>query len=242
MATDVSILLPGDPIPSSLIPTTKKALKIGPGLTHIHPSTLLASIPGTLASDPKKNAIWLEYSGGGQRYVPSVGDLVIGTVLKSAGEYYVVSLAPYTPSVVLPHLAFEGATKKTRPKLDTGDLVYARVSSASKQTEAELECVNSNTGKAEGMGPLKGGMVFNVSCAFARRLMMPAKKGGCVVLQAMSEKVAFEVAVGRNGRVWVSAEKVATVVGVGRALTVSNEEGLDEEGQKGLVKRVLKGM
>ena len=84
--------------------------------------------------------------------------------------------------------------------------------------------------------------MFDVSCAFARRLMMGGKRGGVVVLEAMSEKVAFEVAVGRNGRVWVGAESEATVVAVGRALVGSDEEDLDEEGQRALVKKLLKGL
>jgi exosome complex component RRP40 len=239
MATDVSILLPGDPIPPSALPTSKKALKIGPGLHHIHPSTLRASIPGTIATDNKKNAIWLEYEGG--RYTPSQGDLVIGTVIRSSAESFMVSLSPHTPPVSLPHLAFEGASKKTRPQLHSGDLVYARVLSVSTQTESEIQCFNENTGKSEGMGPLKGGMVFDVSCSFARRLMMGKKRGGVLILEAIAEKVAFEVAVGRNGRVWVGAESVSVVVAVGRALTIADEERLDEEGQKSLVKKLLKG-
>ncbi|KIW01061.1 uncharacterized protein PV09_07575 [Verruconis gallopava] len=239
MDADASILLPGDSIPSSLIPTGKKALKVGPGLRHIPPGSLKVCIAGAVTTDHKKNAIWIEYTGG--RYVPSHGDLVIGTILRSSGEYYSVSLSPYTTPVILPHLAFEGATKKTRPQLHAGDLVYARVLSVSKHTDTEIQCYNENTGKAEGMGPLKSGMVFDVSCHFARKLMM-GKRGGLVLLESMSEKVAFEIAVGRNGRVWVNSESVPVVVAVGRALTIADEEGLDEEGQRILVKRLFKGL
>lgn len=153
-----------------------------------------------------------------------------------------MSLSDYSAPVVLGHLAFEGATKKTRPQLHAGDLVYARVLSAGRQMECEVQCFNENTGKSEGMGPLKGGMVFEIGCGFARRLMLGGKRGGVVVLEAMSEKLAFEVAVGRNGRVWVSSESVPTVVAVGRALTTVDEEGLDEEGQRALVKKLLKGL
>jgi exosome complex component RRP40 len=240
MDTDVSILLPGDSIPPSSIPSGKKALKLGPGIRHLAPSTLKASIAGTIATDHKKNAIWLEYEGG--RYVPSTGDLVIGTILRSSGEFYSVSLSKYTPSVILPHLAFEGASKKTRPQLHAGDLIYARVLSTNKQTETEIQCFNENTGKSEGMGPLKEGMVFDVGCGFTRQLMMGGKRGGVLVLELLSEKVAFEVAVGRNGRVWVNAESVSVVVAVGRALTVADEEKLDEDGQRNLVKKLLKGL
>lgn len=71
---------------------------------------------------------------------------------------------------------------------------------------------------------------------------MGKKRGGVGVLEWLAEKVAFEVAVGRNGRVWVGAESVSVVVAVGRALTTADEEGLDEEGQRNLVKKLLKGL
>lgn len=38
----------------------------------------------------------------------------------------------------LSYLAFEGATKRNRPTLKTGDLIYARVISTSKHVEPEL--------------------------------------------------------------------------------------------------------
>lgn len=40
-------------------------------------------------------------------------------------------------------MAFEGATKKQKPDLDTGDAVYARLLSAHKEMEPELICVDS---------------------------------------------------------------------------------------------------
>jgi len=58
-------ILPGDAIPSNLIPRSeKKRLKLGPGLQHIPPSTIKATVAGTLQSDFRKNAIWLDYNGG----------------------------------------------------------------------------------------------------------------------------------------------------------------------------------
>ena len=41
---------------------------------------------------------------------------------------------------VLNSLAFEGATRRNRPKLDEGDLVYARVTLAHKDVDTELSC------------------------------------------------------------------------------------------------------
>ena len=95
------------------------------------------------------------------------------------------------------------------------------------------------------MGPLKGGMLFDVSPAFARRLMMGTdkegrSKGGVVVLEEVGEKVRFEVAVGRNGKVWIDIGAVRLTIVVGQLLKKADEEGLDVEGQKKAVKRALK--
>lgn len=90
------------------------------------------------------------------------------------------------------------------------------------------------------MGPLTGGMVFDVSAGFARRLMLGAKKGGVVILEVVGEKVKFEVAVGRNGRVWIDSASVRETVTIGRLLVAADEAGWDEERQRNEVKRALR--
>ncbi|KAI5364586.1 Putative exosome complex RNA-binding protein 1/RRP40/RRP4 [Septoria linicola] len=234
-----TVLLPGDAIPSELLPKSKKGtLTLGPHLRHLPPSTLLSTSSGTLQVDHKKSALWLEHPNG--RYLPAVNDLVIAQIHHSSTDTYHCSLTPHTPYALLGQLAFEGASKKTRPQLKSGDLVYARVSKASKWEDTEIECVNSNTGKGEGMGPLTGGMMFNVSAGFARRLMLGAKKGGIVVLDVVGEKVKFEVAVGRNGRVWIDSGSVKETVAIGRLLVSADEQGWEEEKQRSEVKRILR--
>lgn len=184
-------------------------------------------------------------SSGGPQYTPSPSDLVIGRVLRSATDLYYISLSPYTPPASLPHLAFESATKKTRPQLAPGALVYARVSLANRHMDPELECVSPSTGKADGLGPLTGGMVFDVSPGFARRLLLARSRdeGGVEVLELLgAEGMAFETAVGRNGRVWVGSESVRAVAVVGRALRETDEGRLGGEEQRRLVKRLVREM
>src|SRR3954453_17232230 len=102
------------------------------------------------------------------QYIPRLNDLIICTIHHSSAETYHVTITPHAPLATLPQLAFESATKKTRPMLQAGDLVYARVSTASDYLDAvELECVSATTGKADGLGPLKDGMVFDVSLGMA---------------------------------------------------------------------------
>ena len=94
------------------------------------------------------------------------------------------------------------------------------------------------------MGELKGGMVFDVSLGMARRLLMARQKedGGIVALEEIAEKLPFEVAVGRNGRVWVNAAKVKEVLVIGRALRDMDEGNLGLEGQVKMVRRLLKDL
>jgi exosome complex component RRP40 len=179
------------------------------------------------------------------QYIPAVGDLVIGTVHHSAADVHHVTLADHSSTALLPQLAFEMATKKTRPGLATGALVYARVSLANRHMDPELECVSAATGKADGLGPLTGGMVFTISLGMARRLLMrrSIKKGKLVVLNELGEAgLVFETAVGRNGKIWVNGETVKTVLLVGRAVREVDQRNLGVEMQKKLVRNLVKQM
>ncbi|RDA87370.1 hypothetical protein CP532_6982 [Ophiocordyceps camponoti-leonardi (nom. inval.)] len=242
MATDSVFVLPGDKIDDSLIPThPKKQLRLGPGLRHVPPNAILPSLAGRLVTDRRKNAMHVETSAG--RYLPRAGELVIGTILKTSVDLYHVLLSDYTAPALLPQLSFEGASRKTRPILAPGALVYARVSLAEKHMDAELECVSATTGKSDGLGPLFGGMLFHISLGMARRLMMPkaATDGKLVVLEELAALgLQFETAVGRNGRLWVDSEDVKTVIVVGRAVKETDEKRLSVADQKKLVKRITK--
>ncbi|KAH8662104.1 hypothetical protein BX600DRAFT_465579 [Xylariales sp. PMI_506] len=243
-STEKVFVLPGDSIDPSLIPShPKHPLRLGPGLRHIPPSEIVPTVAGQLVTDRRKNSIWVEYNGG--RYIPAVGDLVIGTVHHSAADFYYVTLSDYTSNAILPQLAFEMATKKTRPNLAAGALVYARVSLANRHMDPEMECVSPTTGKADGLGPLTGGMLYNISLGMARRLLMrkSVEEGRVVVLEELgSAGLAFETAVGRNGKIWVNSESIKTVLVVGRAVKETDDMNLSVEQQKKLVRKLIKEM
>ncbi|KAF2192500.1 hypothetical protein K469DRAFT_731023 [Zopfia rhizophila CBS 207.26] len=242
MSAKSTVVLPGDEIPASSLPKSpnkNRPLTLGPGLRHIPPNTIATTVAGALATDSRKNAAWIEYNSG--RYLPITGDLVIATVQTSAAESFNCHITPNTPFATLPHLAFEGVTRKTRPQLTFNSLVYARILNAGKDTSPEITCANPSTGKSEGLGPLKGGMVFKISLGMARRLLA-GRKGGVTVLDGLSEKVGFEVAIGRNGVLWVDGGSVKTTLAVGRAVQEVDEQALGEKGQKKVVERVLKNL
>lgn len=179
------------------------------------------------------------------QYIPVVNDLVIATIHHSAVDVYYAAITDHTAFASLPQLSFEGASKKTRPQLVSGSLVYARITLANKHMDPELECMSSSTGKSEGLGPLTGGMLFDISVGMARRLMMPrpAEQGRVIVLEEIGGAgVAFEIAVGRNGKVWVNSKKVKATLAVGSAIQETDEKGLGVDEQKKLVRRLLKDL
>ncbi|KAL1649864.1 exosome non-catalytic core subunit rrp40 [Didymella pomorum] len=241
MAATLNVVLPGDVIPQDALPTgtgKKKTLTLGPGLRHIPPHTVSSTVAGTLVTDNRKNAALVEYNSG--RYTPFPNDLVIATVNGSSAEQFNCLLTPETPPASLPHLAFEGATKKTRPQLPPNSLVYCRVANAGRDQPPELTCVDPSTGKGEGLGPLKGGMVFKISLGMARRLLAP--KSELALLDVLGAKVGFEITVGRNGVLHVDGGNVRTTLAVGRGILEVDEKALGESGQRKLASEILKGL
>ncbi|KAL8718462.1 MAG: hypothetical protein Q9225_004410 [Loekoesia sp. 1 TL-2023] len=238
-----TFVMPGEVLSEDVLPVPSNPsvpLKLGPGLRHTPPSTVITTLAGPLRVDRRKNATWIENNSG--RYTPQTNDVVIATVHHSSTDWYHCSITPHTAFAQLPQLAFEGATKKTRPQLSPGSLIYARVLSAAKHLDPEIVCYNPSTGKGEGMGELKGGMVFDVSLGMARRLLLNKQRdeGGLVVLDDIAEQVAFEIAVGRNGKVWVKANGVRETLLVGKALQDTDREALKVDEQRKMVKKLLR--
>ncbi|EEP81942.1 conserved hypothetical protein [Uncinocarpus reesii 1704] len=253
-----SILLPGDTVPNPLQSSNSNPPKLGSNL-HIlseatSPKPITSTQTGLLLPDHKRNSLAI-LPFPHRRYIPQANDLVIAQVQRSSADYFYCTLSPHTPHVSLAQLAFEGATRKTRPQLKNGELVYARVLSVGVGPGAEIEltCVNPATGKAEpgGLGPLTGGMVFDVSVGLTGRLMSSGGSGGVVVLEELGKKLesqgGFEIAVGKNGRVWVDssaggAEGIKVVAAVGRCLKEVDERCMEGAEQKKVVSRVLREM
>jgi len=240
---DATILLPGDNVDLTSLPPTGKR-RIGSGLKPgIKTDNYTSTIAGKLQVDYKKRSAQINTPNS--RYVPRAGDLVIAQVSRSSADFFHLYLNPHSPQAFLPQLAFEGATKKTRPMLKPNDVVYAKVVSAQKNMEVELTCVNPSTGKSEpdGLGPLNGGMVFEISTGLAERLL---RKQGIVVLDELGGKLqgGFEVAVGKNGKIWVDCPDagVRGICAIGKCLKETDEGNLQEKEQKKLVSRVAAEM
>ncbi|KAJ5294119.1 hypothetical protein PENANT_c009G06795 [Penicillium antarcticum] len=264
------VLLPSDEVPRDYLPANNSnPLRLGPGLRILsQPSSksadskhvLTATQAGLLTTDAKKNTVSL-LSFPNRRYIPTVNDFVIAQIHHSSADFFHCMVSPHTAHALLGQLSFEGASKKTRPMLKQGELVYARVLSVGvgAGAEVELTCVSPSTGKAEGgMGPLAGGMVFDVSTGMAARLIRANNPSaeideieGLVILAELDKKLdpfgGFELAVGRNGKVWVNCSDseentVKATVAIGRCLQETDQKNLHPHDQKKLVSKVLREM
>ncbi|BGP49197.1 exosome non-catalytic core subunit rrp40 [Rhodotorula kratochvilovae] len=203
----MQVLLPGDPLPSSSS-TATASLHLGPGLsTHAaalpkgkgkERADVAASRAGLLGHlvHGDKERFWIE--GTVKRYTPQPPEPVLGIIIARHAEGYRVDIGA-AQAASLDALAFEGATKRNKPNLKVGTLVYAHLLSTPPFSEPEISCVDQSTQKAAGFGELAGG--FLVRGVELGRLLAPKN----ALLQQLGARFPFEVAVGMNGRVWVKA-------------------------------------
>lgn len=244
-AMAATLTLPGDHV---RVPSTS-AVKLGPGLAICpageaskEEAELIATAPGVLGQlqsskakgknrdTDQQTAVWVESNA--KRYVPSLHDHVLCQITnRGVDSYQVTLLTTFTPAT-LPALSFEGATKRNKPNLRVGTLLYAQVVSAHRHLEVELTCVDPTTGKSNGFGELKterdeagassaskgdreaAANIWPVSCGLARSLLNP----GHPLLARLANHFPFEVAIGVNGFVWVRAQKAQHVIAMGKVL------------------------
>lgn len=140
-------------------------------------------------------------------------DSVIGIVTGRLGEAYKIDLGS-AHFATLGFLAFENATKRNKPNLKNGTLVYAHVNLAERDMEPEIVCMSPTTNKSDGYGELSGGYMQKISLHLSRKLLEGTNAG----LQELGKRFPFEMAVGYNGRVWVKSDTVQNTIVVMQCL------------------------
>ncbi|KAL7536397.1 hypothetical protein ACHAXR_007135 [Thalassiosira sp. AJA248-18] len=192
-----------------------------------------------------------------------VGDRVIGIIedQKASADYYRVNIFG-SHSALLHVLSFEGATKRNRPQLDPGCLIYCRIvkgfgggrmdpevscggtgGSSGKSTYNEEDDYDGGAARKDWMtnegtyGPLNGGTSFRISLGLARELLLPTN----AVLTALDKSgIPFEIAIGVNGMVWLNSPEPEITVMLLNA--IKNSEVMAEEQVRGMVKVMVKNV
>jgi exosome complex component RRP40 len=234
-------LLPGDTA-LELGSYTGGTLHLGGGLTEVSPASggtvgagsIVATRAGALRCERLKKS-----QGGGERlyvhahqrrYVPLLDDTVLGVVLEKHGESFTVDIGS-AHAATLPGVAFDGASRRNRPKLDIGALVHARVVGAGKHVEPELSCMSpGGNGKGwmtgESMfGELKGGYMLHCSLDLGASLLQERSP---VLVELERLKLPFEIATGFNGRVWIDSTSVAHTIFISNVIAKSELASVEE--------------
>ncbi|KAH9280483.1 Exosome complex component RRP40 [Echinococcus granulosus] len=160
-----------------------------------------------------------------------VGDRILGVVKKKAGEIFYLDIG--CPALAsLNAFAFEGASKKNRPDIRLRDVIYAAISQADPDLEIELTCMDE-AGKAAGMGILgrhepglvgnaggmNGGVMISCSLELARRLTDTAN---FPLVEKLGKRFPFEICVGCNGRVWLTARSPRETMLLANAIALAD--------------------
>lgn len=161
-----------------------------------------------------------------KRYVPVKGDHVIGIVTAKSGDIFKVDVGGSEPAS-LSYLAFEGATKRNRPNVQIGDLIYGQFVVANKDMEPEMVCIDS-CGRANGMGVIgQDGLLFKVTLGLVRKLLAP----NCEILQEVGKLYPLEIVFGMNGRIWVKAKTIQQTLILANVLEACEHMTADQRKQ-----------
>ena len=168
---------------------------------------------------------------------PAVHDRVIGIVQdrigssssgsgsgsgSGGGDWYQVEIGASHMALVN-NLSFDGATKRNKPTLSSGQVLYARVARVDSDDHNVFDPILScqlgplDQGALlpqkdwmtnEGVyGELQGGTLCRIPLGLARELLHPANvvltELGQAARQASSPQLAFEIAIGVNGYLWI---------------------------------------
>ncbi|KAI9540938.1 hypothetical protein NQZ68_035679 [Dissostichus eleginoides] len=201
------VLVPGDEFSlevqetlSLTEPLKPEKVLLGPGLKRRGDRKLLVVKSGVLRHK-QPHVFWVENHQ--RRYVPAKGETIIGIITVKSGDVFKLDFGG-SEQASLSYLAFEGATKRNRPNVQVGDLVFAQFIVANQHMEPELVCVDS-AGRANGLGVFgAGGLLFSVSLGLVRRLLRPRSD----VVSDLQKLFPCELVVGMNGRLWVKASSV----------------------------------
>jgi exosome complex component RRP40 len=187
-----------------------------------------------------------------RRYRPSVEDRVVGIVQDrvgsdgtTGGDWYRVEIGA-AHMALINNLSFEGATKRNKPHLQTGQLLYARVMMDATDgiLDPILSCIpgphDAGIPRKDWMtnegcyGELRGGTCCKISTGLAHELLHP---DNTVLAELAQAKLAFEVAIGVNGYLWIHSAVPEYTVLIQNA--IRNSEVLTEEQVRTMVKSLV---
>jgi len=164
----------------------------------------------------------------GNYYSAKKDDIVIGIISQKTYEIYRVNILA-SKEASLNSIDFEGATRKTKPNLNVGDVVFAKVEKENKYSNVTLTCKCSSNSKGwssgeSTYGELKGGKLYDYNRYLCLKLL--DNKDFIYRLKECVKKLQLKI--GYNGRIWIKTELIEDNPKVFQAikegLNLNNEE------------------
>lgn len=227
-------VLPGDTIALSTLPSpldSSSSITLGPGLHYDQDTGAFTSHASGHIREPST----LTYYVDGHRHAASsltTGDLVLGIVVRRQLESLLVDIG-YNELASLSLYDFEGSTKRTKPNVDRGDVIYGQLK-IDGECQPQITCVNED-GKADGMGILhENGYLFDISIDVANDLIDRDN-----LLKELGNEIPYEIAIGANGRVWIKATTTRTMIALRNVLLERSKNKLSLNELKALFQQSL---
>lgn len=162
-----------------------------------------------------------------EKYYAKKDDRVIGVITKKGGENYVVDIGA-EKEAILGVQEFDGASKRSKPNLEVGSLLYLRIVNVHKYLPIKQTCKCPSNKKdwTSGdavYGELKEGLEVSVSNVFIKRLLNDS-----TIFDALKKYITFEVALGVNNKVWVSTQNIQNQILQKNFLKQASKMSLEE--------------
>jgi exosome complex component RRP40 len=229
---DVTIHVVGKDVDRNNSKNSQTVVKIGPGLQwNQREDKVYATTAGPLSIGARSSCYFIPSARTG-RYEPAVHDRVVGIVEDrmgsdgAGGDVYRIHIGASHPAT-LSNLQFDGTTKRNKPSLKAGQIVYARVANLhAGRLDPELSCQLSSQEEGqqnltrrdwmtdEGCyGVLAGGTLVPVSMDLCSQLLQAKQPQHAVWQELSAAQLPCELAVGCNGLVWIhSASPEITIL------------------------------
>jgi exosome complex component RRP40 len=215
-------VLPGDTIALSSLPSpldSTSSIILGPGLHYDADTCAFTSHACGHIREPSSLTYYVDGHRPGASSL-SNGDLVLGIVVRRQLETLLVDIG-YNELASLSLYDFEGSTKRTKPNVDRGDVIYGRLK-IDGECQPQITCINED-GKADGMGVLhENGYVFDIPIEIANDLIDHDN-----LLRELGNEIPYEIAIGANGRIWVKATTTRTMIALRKVLLERAKNKMD---------------
>lgn len=167
---------------------------------------------------------------------------MIGVIVDKNVDNYYVDIGS-SDNAILPTLAFQGASRRNRPELKIGTIVFCRVVNSFRDLPVELSCIELTGPKKDWStketiyGELVDGLIFQCSplyCSvynifmFLFMLIIRLKNPNCCIIQELAKHDGFEIAIGSNGVVWLNSTNIKYSIFLRNCILIGEKIGNDK--------------